>query len=80
VKGLASYFLRRSALTASHQAGLNLREVAEISGHLSLAALECYLDQDVAREEAKAARVLLVGRSPQLGFLRGLTAAWRMRP
>jgi hypothetical protein len=54
--------------------------VADISGHLSLAALECYLDQDVAREEAKAARVLLVGRSPQLGFLRGLTAAWRMRP
>jgi integrase len=38
-----------------------LREVAEISGHRSLAALERYLDQDAAREKAEAARGLLVG-------------------
>jgi integrase len=37
------------------------REVAEISGHRSLAALERYLDQDAAREKAEAARSLLVG-------------------
>jgi len=37
-----------------------LREVAEISSHRSLAALEKYLDQDAAREKAEAARSLLV--------------------
>jgi len=46
---------------AVEQAGLSLREVAEISGHRSLAALERYLDQDAAREKAEAARSLLVG-------------------
>jgi hypothetical protein len=34
-----SHSFRCSALTASHQAGLSLREVAAISGHRSLAAL-----------------------------------------
>jgi integrase/recombinase XerD len=59
--GVSSHSFRRSALTAAHQAGLSLREVAEISGHRSLAALEKYLDQDAARSKAEAARALLVG-------------------
>jgi integrase/recombinase XerD len=61
IEGVSSHSFRRSALTAAHQAGLSLREVAEISGHRSLAALEKYLDQDAAREKAEAARSLLVG-------------------
>ena len=61
IAGVSSHSFRRSALTAAHQAGLSLREVAEISGHRSLAALELYLDQDAAREKAEAARNLLVG-------------------
>lgn len=60
VDGVSSHSFRRSALTAAHQAGLSLREVAEISGHQSLAALERYLDQDAAREKAEAARGLLL--------------------
>jgi integrase/recombinase XerD len=48
------------ALTAAHQSGLSLREVATISGHASLAALERYLDQDAAREKADGARGLLL--------------------
>ena len=59
--GVTSHSFRRSALTAAHQAGLSLREVAAISGHQSLAALERYLDQDAAREKADAARGLLLG-------------------
>lgn len=58
--GVSSHSFRRSALTAAHGAGLSLREVAEISGHRSLAALERYLDQDAARGKAEAARALLV--------------------
>lgn len=61
IEGVSSHSFRRSALTAAHQAGLSLREVAEISGHKSLGALERYLDQDAAREKAEAARGLLVG-------------------
>ena len=61
IDGVSSHSFRRSALTAAHQAGLSLREVAEISGHRSLAALERYLDQDAARMKAEAARSLLVG-------------------
>jgi len=61
IDGVSSHSFRRSALTAAHQAGLSLREVAEISGHCSLAALERYLDQDAARVKAEAARSLLVG-------------------
>jgi integrase/recombinase XerD len=61
IEGVSSHSFRRSALTAAHAAGLSLREVAEISGHRSLAALEKYLDQDAAREKAEAARSLLVG-------------------
>ena len=61
IEGVSSHSFRRSALTAAHQAGLSLREVAEISGHCSLAALERYLDQDAARVKAEAARSLLVG-------------------
>jgi len=60
IAGVSSHSFRRSALTAAQQAGLSLREVAEISGHQSLAALERYLDQDAAREKAEAARSLLV--------------------
>ena len=51
----------RPAVNAPQVAGLSLREVAEISGHCSLAALERYLDQDAARLKAEAARSLLVG-------------------
>lgn len=58
--GVSSHSFRRSALTAAHQAGLSLREVAEISGHQSLAALEKYLDQDAARSKAESARGLLL--------------------
>jgi integrase/recombinase XerD len=58
--GVSSHSFRRSALTAAHQAGLSLRDVAEISGHQSLAALERYLDQDAAKEKAEAARGLLL--------------------
>ena len=61
IEGVSSHSFRRSALTAAHQAGLSLREVAAISGHCSLAALERYLDQDAARVKAEAARSLLVG-------------------
>lgn len=61
IEGVSSHSFRRSALTAAHQSGLSLREVAEISGHKSLGALERYLDQDAAREKAEAARGLLVG-------------------
>ena len=61
VDGVSSHSFSRSALTATHQAGLSLREVATISGHASLAALERYLDQDAAREKAEAAKSLLVG-------------------
>lgn len=43
------------------EAGLSLREVAEISGQKNLAALERYLDQDAARERTEAASGLLVG-------------------
>lgn len=60
VEGVSSHSFRRSALTAAHQSGLSLREVATISGHASLAALERYLDQDAAREKADAARGLLL--------------------
>ena len=60
IEGVSSHSFRRSALTAAHQAGLSLREVAEISGNCSLAALERYLDQDAARVKAEAARSLLV--------------------
>jgi len=52
---------RRTGLTAAHQAGVSLREVAEISGHRSLAGLDRYLDQDVARDKSEAVRGLLVG-------------------
>ena len=60
IEGVSSHSFRRSALTVTHQAGLSLREVAEIRGHRSLAALERYLNQDAVREKAEAARGLLV--------------------
>ena len=57
--GVSSHSFRRSMLTAAHEAGYSLRQVAEISGHQSLAALERYLDQDVAKAKAEEARNLL---------------------
>jgi integrase/recombinase XerD len=60
IAGVSSHSFRLSALIAAHQAGLSLREVAEISGQRSLASLEKYLDQDAAREKADAARGLLL--------------------
>ncbi|MFZ9069554.1 MAG: tyrosine-type recombinase/integrase [bacterium] len=60
IEEVSSHSFRRSGLTAAHKAGLSLREVAEISGHSSLASLEKYLDQDAAREKADAARGLLI--------------------
>ena len=64
LRGVSSHSFRRSALTAAHGAGLSLREVAEISGHQSLAALEKYLDRGAAREKAEAARGLLLRAAP----------------
>jgi len=59
IKGVSSHSFRRSALTSAHEAGLSLKAVAEISGHQSLAALERYLDQGVAKDKAEEARALL---------------------
>ena len=59
LKGISSHSFRRSALTIAHAEGRSLREVAVISGHQSLAALEKYLDQDAARVKAEAARGLM---------------------
>jgi integrase/recombinase XerD len=59
LQGVSSHSLRRSALTAAHQAGLPLRAVAQISGHRSLAALEAYIDAGAHQEQAEAARALL---------------------
>ena len=61
IEGVSSQRFHRSALTADHAAGLSLRDVAEISSHRSLVALEKYLEQDADREKAEAARSLLVG-------------------
>lgn len=60
VDGVSSHSFRRSAATAAHAAGLSLREVAAMTGHQSLAALERYLDQDAAKERAEGARGLLL--------------------
>jgi hypothetical protein len=49
---VSSNSFHRSVLTAAHQAGLSLREVAKISKHSSMEGLEKYLDQDAAREMA----------------------------
>ena len=60
VVGVSSHSFRRSAATAAHAAGLSLREVAQMTGHQSLAALERYLDADTAQQKAEAARGLLL--------------------
>lgn len=43
IADVSSHNFCRSALAPAHHSGLSLREVAEISGHQSLAALERYL-------------------------------------
>ena len=60
--GVSSHSLRRSALTAAHQAGLPLRALAELSGHQSMSSLQRYLDEDQARAAADQARGLLFGQ------------------
>lgn len=62
IDGVSSHSLRRSALTAAHQAGLPLRALAELSGHRSMASLQRYLDEDQARLAADQARGLLFGQ------------------
>lgn len=59
ITGVSSHSLRRSALTAAHQAGLPLRAVAQISGHESLRSLQDYLDSDAHQQQAEEARSLL---------------------
>lgn len=72
VQGVSSHSLRRSALTAAHQAGLGLRALAEMSGHQSLMELQRYLAADAARVQADAARALLFQPSPQPASENGL--------
>jgi integrase/recombinase XerD len=65
LEGVTSHSLRRSAITAAHSAGLPLRALAELGGHQSASNLQRYLDADVFRAEADAARSLLFGAGPQ---------------
>ena len=43
IEGVSSHSFRRTALTRMSDAGIPLRHIQAISGHRSLAALECYL-------------------------------------
>lgn len=61
IAGVSSHSFRRSALTAAHEAGLSLNALAELSGHSSISSLQRYLDRDVAKAQAEAARGLLFG-------------------
>ena len=61
ISGVSSHSFRRSAVTNTHDAGLSLKAVAEISGHQSIGSLERYLDPDRAKTQAEAARALLLG-------------------
>lgn len=61
IAGVSSHSFRRSALTAASEAGLSLNALAELSGHSSISSLQRYLDRDVARGAAEAARGLLFG-------------------
>lgn len=65
LEGVTSHSLRRSAITAAHSAGLPLRALAELGGHQSASNLQRYLDADVFRAEADAARALLFAANPQ---------------
>lgn len=60
LKGVSSHSLRRSAITAAADAGLSLKAVSELSGHRSLSSLQRYIDGNTAREQAEAARGLLL--------------------
>jgi integrase len=60
LKGFSSHFLRRIAITAAEDAGLSLNAVNELSGHRSLTSLQRYIDGNTAREQAEAARGLLL--------------------
>lgn len=61
IAGVSSHSFRRSALTVAHEAGLSLNALAELSGHSSISSLQRYLDRDVAKAQAEAARGLLFG-------------------
>jgi integrase/recombinase XerD len=61
LKGVSSHSLRRSAVTATADAGHNLKTVAEVSGHQSLSSLQRYIDGRTAKVQAEAARGLLFG-------------------
>lgn len=61
IAGVSSHSFRRSALTAAHEAGLSLNALAQFSGHASISSLQRYLDRDVAKAQAEAARGLLFG-------------------
>lgn len=67
IAGVSSHSFRRSALSAAHQVGLSLREVAEISGHRCLAALQRW---------TRSGRLPRESRSPKY-FTRGvMSACW----
>ncbi len=74
LEGVTSHSLRRSAITAAHSAGLPLRALAELGGHQSASNLQRYLDADVFRAEADAARSLLFGAGPQTSISRSQQA------
>lgn len=50
VEGVSTHSFRRSMATHLHKGRASLREISQITGHSSLAALEKYLD--ISREEA----------------------------
>lgn len=60
LEGVSSHSLRRSAITAAAEDGLNLKAVSELSGHRSLSSLQRYIDSGKARQQADAARGLLL--------------------
>ena len=60
IEGMSSHSFRRSAPTAAHQAGLNLREVAENQRPSLPGGPGALPGSDAAREKAEAARSLLV--------------------
>ena len=58
LSGVSTHSFRRSCLTAANDKGISLRHLQSISGHTSLAALECYL---AVSEEHKVAVVEAFG-------------------
>ena len=55
LEGVSSHSFRRSALTSAHNAGVPLRVLMALSGHISMSALQRYLEVTPAQREAAAA-------------------------